>query len=260
MAVAERAAATPPRPRREREEEVYVWPDLVFIEFIAAVLFTITLFIMSALVNAPLLDQADPNLTPNPSKAPWYFLNLQELLLHMHPALAGVYVPTIALLGLAAMPYFDRKNEGQGVYFGTPNSVRITLFTVVFTTVLIWALVLLDEFVGFRRLQTDIAWPDSLKHIPFYVPFVTNSLNFPAFLVEELIPVLLLVGLPVVMIFILRALGWCRTTRDVMVALFTGFITSFFVLTIIGTSFRGLGMDLFPPQDVIEHSFRIARE
>src|SRR5438309_10928047 len=87
--------AARPRPRRERDEEVLVWPDLVFVEFISAVLFTVLLLGLSTAINAVLLDQANSDVTPNPSKAPWYFLNLQELLLHMHPALAGVVVPTV---------------------------------------------------------------------------------------------------------------------------------------------------------------------
>ena len=86
------------RPRREREEELLVWPDLVFVEFICAVLFTLSFTVMSAVVNAPLINRANADITPNPSKAPWYFLNLQELLLHMNPALAGVIVPTVALI------------------------------------------------------------------------------------------------------------------------------------------------------------------
>src|SRR5512139_195415 len=75
---------------RARDEEVLVWPDLVFIEFISAMLFTVTLFILSVVINAPLLDQANADVTPNPSKAPWYLLNLQELLLHMNAAMAGI--------------------------------------------------------------------------------------------------------------------------------------------------------------------------
>ena len=88
--------AARPRPKREREEEVLVWPDLVFVEFISAVLFTITFVILSVLINAPLLNRANTDVTPNPSKAPWYFLNLQELLLHMDKAWAGVLLPTLS--------------------------------------------------------------------------------------------------------------------------------------------------------------------
>jgi menaquinol-cytochrome c reductase cytochrome b/c subunit len=157
------AATTPTqvRPRREREEELLVWPDLVFVEFICAVLFTFSFTIISALVNAPLLNRADPDVTPNPSKAPWYFLNLQELLLHMNPALAGVIVPTIFLIILAAVPYIDRSNEGQGTWFGTVNAVRITIFSGVFAFVGTLLLILWNSQKHAELFEsiTGRAWP-----------------------------------------------------------------------------------------------------
>lgn len=142
-APAERAAR--PRPKREREEEVLVWPDLVFIEFIAAVLFTINFLILSVFINAPLLNRANPDVTPNPSKAPWYFLNLQELLLHMDKAWAGVLLPTIALGFFASIPYIDRSHEGQGVWFGTKYSARLTLIAALYAIVVSVVLVGLDS-------------------------------------------------------------------------------------------------------------------
>jgi len=138
------AGATRPRPKREREEELLVWPDLVFVEFISAVLFTITFLILSTLMNAPLLNRANPDLTPNPSKAPWYFLNLQELLLHMDKAWAGVLLPTIAIVFFIAIPYLDRSRVGQGVWFGTKNAVRLTMATLVYALVVSVALVAFD--------------------------------------------------------------------------------------------------------------------
>ncbi len=167
-------AATAPaqvRPRREREEELLVWPDLVFVEFICAALFTASFTVMSALVNAPLINRANADVTPNPSKAPWYFLNLQELLLHMHPALAGVIVPTVALILLAAIPYLDRSKEGQGVWFGSLNSVRITVVSGIFATAGTLLLILLDSgkhadwyeqkwsFLGLTIKPAFSAWP-----------------------------------------------------------------------------------------------------
>lgn len=142
---ARRPEAVNPRPKRARDEELLVWPDLVFVEFISAVLFLVTLTFLSAAINGPLLDKADSNVTPNPSKAPWYFLNLQELLLHMDPALAGVVVPTVALIGLAAIPYFDRSHEGQGVWFGTPDAKKIVWYAAVFTGVITVLLVLFSS-------------------------------------------------------------------------------------------------------------------
>jgi len=132
------------RPKREREEEVMVWPDLVFIEFVVAVLFTLTFIILSVFIDAPLLNRANPDVTPNPSKAPWYFLNLQELLAHMDKAWAGVLLPTIALIFFAVIPYIDRGHEGEGVWFGTKNSGRITAFTAIYSIVVTWILVLFD--------------------------------------------------------------------------------------------------------------------
>ena len=138
------AAPARPRPKRVREEEVLVWPDLVFIEFISAVLFTITFVILSVFINAPLLNRANLDVTPNPSKAPWYFLNLQELLLHMDKAWAGVLIPTIALGFFAAIPFIDRSRHMQGLWFGTKYSVRITVITIIYATVVSFGLVTLD--------------------------------------------------------------------------------------------------------------------
>src|SRR3990172_6315734 len=140
-----RPAAVRPRPKREREEEVLVWPDLVFIEFISAVLFTVTFLLLSVLIDAPLLNRANPDVTPNPSKAPWYFLNLQELLLHMDKAWAGVLLPTIALVFLASIPYIDRSHHAQGVWFGTKYSARITVITAVYAVVVSAGLVAFDS-------------------------------------------------------------------------------------------------------------------
>jgi hypothetical protein len=147
MAIATPAAGAKEtvRQKRERDQELLVWPDLVFIEFIAAVLFTITFVILSVVVNAPLLDKANSNITPNPSKAPWYLMNLQELLLHMDKGLAGVTVPTVALLVLAAIPYIDRSSEGQGSWFGTLNAVRITIFSAVYSAFVIVGSILWDD-------------------------------------------------------------------------------------------------------------------
>ena len=133
-----------PRPKREREEEVLVWPDLVFVEFIAATLFTITFLLLSVFINAPLLNKANPDLTPNPSKAPWYFLNLQELLLHMDKSWAGVIVPSIALMFFMVIPYLDRSREAQGIWFGTKHSVRLTVISVFYAVFVSAALVVFD--------------------------------------------------------------------------------------------------------------------
>src|ERR671936_150889 len=128
------------------EDTAMTWPHLLVIEFIASMLFLAGLFVIGALVNAPLQDIANPDHTPNPSKAPWYFLNLQELLLHMNPALAGVIVPTVALGLIAIIPYVDRGSRGLGVWFFSERGPRIIIFTAIYTTVVCMSLIALDKF------------------------------------------------------------------------------------------------------------------
>lgn len=262
---------------RSRDEEVLVWPDLVFIEFVAAMVFTITLFLLSFLINAPLLDQANADVTPNPSKAPWYLLNLQELLLHMNAAMAGVIIPTIWLVIMGAFPYFDRENEGQGVWFGTERSVRLTVGGAVVGFVGTWSLImwdtgklayLLKKWFGFsggdtlrflenvRSIQTQLPWPDWSRHIT-YLPFNLRilgagfqHLDFPAWLVEQGIPTAVLVGLPSLMIYTMWKLGWVVTRRDALIALFSGFVAAYGVLTLVGTAFRGQGQELVYPWEL----------
>lgn len=96
--------------------ELHVWPYLVRIEFLAAVIVTVILFVWSITLNAPLEEPANPNLTMNPSKAPWYFLGLQEMLVYFDPWIAGVVMPSIIMVGLMAFPYVDSNPLGNGYY------------------------------------------------------------------------------------------------------------------------------------------------
>ena len=268
---------------RRREEELLVWPDLVFIEFIAAVLFTLTLTLLSIVINAPLQDRANPANTPNPSKAPWYFLNLQELLLHMHPALAGVVVPTVALIALGAIPYFDTDTDRQGEWLTTvrawPNLIVGSVVGVVGTALLIgWDsqrhVLAYERITGdtwpsglewlrsARALQGEIAeWmPDVWSRIPLGekilrtdllgLPAVDLNLNLPAVLIEQILPTSLMVGLPILLSLVAWKTGLAQTKRDHMILQFSGFIAVFIALTISGTALRGEGMDLFWPWEV----------
>jgi menaquinol-cytochrome c reductase cytochrome b/c subunit len=116
------------RVEREQGDRVNTWPHLLLEEFIAMLVLFAGMLIFSTFVNAPLRELANPNLTPNPSKAPWYFLGLQELLRYFHPMVAGISIPTFILVGLAAIPYVDRN---PSVLPGD-RKLAITLFTVLF--------------------------------------------------------------------------------------------------------------------------------
>ena len=106
--------AEPWRPGWARE--IHVWPYLVRIEFLVTVIVTVILFVWSILLNAPLEEPANPNLTMNPSKAPWYFLGLQEMLVYFDPWIAGVVMPSIIMIGLMVFPYVDANPLGNGYY------------------------------------------------------------------------------------------------------------------------------------------------
>ena len=94
-------------------DKVHVWPHLLVGEFVAALAMTAFLLVFSAVVNAPFLASANFNFTPNPSKAPWYFLGLQELLTMFHPMVAGVTIPGIGIFGLMVVPYTDRNPSAK---------------------------------------------------------------------------------------------------------------------------------------------------
>ena len=116
------------RVEREQGDRINVWPHLLVEEFVAMMVVFAALVIFSTFVNAPLRELANPNLTPNPSKAPWYFLGLQELLRYFHPLVAGISIPTFILVALAAVPYIDRNPST----LPGDRKIAITMFTMLF--------------------------------------------------------------------------------------------------------------------------------
>lgn len=99
-----------------KTDKVHTWPHLVRIEFICGLLAFIFLLVWSLLIDAPLEEPADPTKTPNPSKAPWYFLGLQEMLVYFDPWMAGVVLPSLIIVGLMLIPYIDINPKGNGYY------------------------------------------------------------------------------------------------------------------------------------------------
>ena len=99
------------------QKEIHVWPFLLRVEFLAAIIVTIILMIWSITLNAPLEEPANPNLTMNPAKAPWYFLGLQEMLVYFDPWIAGVVMPTLIIVGLMVIPYIDTNPLGRGLLY-----------------------------------------------------------------------------------------------------------------------------------------------
>ena len=126
------AEGKPPIEKEESDQKVLVFPYLIFIEFVVALFYAIMLVVWALALKAPLENPANPTVSPNPSKAPWYFLGLQELLVYFDPWIAGVLLPTLIIIGLSAIPYLDRNPKGSGYYSFRQRRVWVSGFLFCF--------------------------------------------------------------------------------------------------------------------------------
>ena len=212
---------TSPMVEKGPEDTVMSWPHLLILEVLAA-LGTTVLLLFWSLLNAPLREFANPDITENPAKAAWYFLNLQELLLHMDAALAGVIIPGLVIIILMAIPYIDRSNKDIGIWFASKKGRAIALWSAVYTTVCLVGLILFDEYVRVRSLVSE-----------------------PQILPGWIIPIIVIGGLTALLYILIRR--WHPNTREVLIGLFTAFFVTYVLLIISSLFFRGLGMHLTWP-------------
>lgn len=133
------------------DDMVLVWPHLLVRHAVAGLSVTLLVAIIAVFVDAPLREVANPSVTPNPEKAPWYFAALQELLAHFHPLVAGVLIPTAIIVGLMALPYIDRS------LFVKPQHRRVAVAT--FTTFLVLFVILTLVGFAFRGPNWGWVWP-----------------------------------------------------------------------------------------------------
>jgi hypothetical protein len=131
---------------KAESDRVWVWPDLVYTELISLILCSVILIVWSILLKAPLEQPANPANTPNPSKAPWYFLGLQEMLVYFDPWLAGVVLPSLIIVGLIAIPYIDKNPKGNGYFTFAERKAEVTIF--LFGFAVLWSsLIVLGTFL-----------------------------------------------------------------------------------------------------------------
>jgi len=123
------------------EDELQTWPYLLRKEFLAAIIVMIILMIWSIALDAPLEEPSDPSLTPNPAKAPWYFLGLQEMLVYFDPWIAGVVFPSLIVMGLMVIPYVDMNPKGNGYY--TFKERKFAILTFCFGFHVLWILLII---------------------------------------------------------------------------------------------------------------------
>ncbi len=209
----------------KRIERVTTVPYLVRCELVYALTWAALLMLWAMFHPAPLEGIADPNVSPNPAKAPWYFAGLQELLLHFHPLVAAIFLPVAGLTALAALPWLDSNPESIGVYFRTRRGLYISLMAVGLALLVTPAWVLADAY-----LWDWVAW------FPGWPTWFSNGI----------VPLGIFAVSGWIMHRLLKAVLTLRREESVLFW-FMFFLTAFVVLTIIGVFFRGPNMDLYWP-------------
>jgi hypothetical protein len=212
---------------RGPEDTVFSFPIVLLWEIILLLAVTLVIFLFSLIKQAPLDEIANPMITTDPAKAPWYFVGLQELLEHMHPTVAGIIIPGVLVLFRLALPYIDHSRADVGVWFSSPRGKRITIFSALYTLVVMPAYIVLENAFTLRELLRD---------------------SVPQWVAQGLAPAGILLVLVVVPVLVLRRLGANR--REFALALFTVMLVSAFVFTLSGFLFRGPGFKLFLPWEM----------
>ena len=203
-------------------------PHLVVRELVVALVLIVLLLVWAMWINAPLEELANPDLSPNPAKAPWYFMGIQELLLHFHPLVASLVIPTLALAVLVLLPYLDADLDSVGVWFRSYKGRRMGLVAAGIALLVTPLLVIADEYL------IDFAgWLPSL----------------PTLLSNGLVPLAILVLLLIAFYDGLKK-SFRATNCETVQATFILLLTAFIVLMMIGIWFRGPGMALMWPWDV----------
>lgn len=144
-----------PVPSASSEHLELTWPYFMYTIVLCFLLTTVFLWLWSMLMPAPLEPLADPNKTPNPSKAPWYFVGLQELLVYFDPWIAGVVLPTLIIVGLMVIPYIDKNPLGVGEYNYKDRKFAVITFSL---GTAFWFILIIVGYV-FRGPSWQWYWP-----------------------------------------------------------------------------------------------------
>jgi len=207
------------------EESVPVIPDLVLKELTTSLVLLAFVLLFSLLVNAPLMEKANPAISPNPAKAPWYFLGIQELIMHIHPFFSVFFVPVTLLVLIILVPYSKRNAVNTGRWFSSGSTKKILFNTLVVTLILVPAWILADQyFFSFRE------WMPSL----------------PVWVSEGIIPMVIFSAL----VFVL---GWIILKKyrlpynELIMCGFVFIGMSYIILMLTTLCFRGPGMELLFP-------------
>ena len=212
----------------EEKKLIEVYPSLVYREFIVALALIAVILVFSVFFNAPLLAKANPDVSINPTKAPWYFAGIQELLMHFHPFVAAFLIPFAVVFALAYLPYIKLKEEHTGKWFYSEKGKDAAKFSATAAVLITILLVVINEFL-----------PDFETLLPWLNSFISNGI----------IPLIILLALLwyyyrfVLKKFKLEAI-------EIIQTMFVFVTSAFIILTIIGIFFRGVDMALTFPWNV----------
>lgn len=209
----------------ERPVRVPSIPHLFLRELVVALVLVAAVLVFSVFNDAPLAEPANPGLSPNPAKAPWYFAGLQELLLHLHPVIAVSVIPLVVGIALVAIPYIRYDSDVSGIWFVSQRGRRLGIIAATIALIITPVLLVADEWIAAKDKQ------------PAFISSVISN---------GLIPILLLLAVLVLFSWAIKRF-FSATTSESVQTLFVLLSVAFGVLTFVGICFRGPGMALTIP-------------
>jgi quinol-cytochrome oxidoreductase complex cytochrome b subunit len=209
----------------DRGPSVPAIPNLLLREIVVALVLLASVLVFSMLFNAPLGDKANPGLSPNPTKAPWYFMGIQEMLLHFHPIFALFVIPALMLIALLALPYINYELNTAGVWFASTKGRRMALIAGVAAVIGTPLGILADEYL------IEVA-----ARLPAIPTWITNGL----------VPLAVLSAV-IVAFYVFMQRKFAAGNTEAVQMVFVLVVAAFLVLTVTGIWFRGTGMKLVWP-------------
>ena len=209
----------------DRGPSVPAIPNLLLREIVVVLVLLASVLVFSMLFNAPLGDKANPGLSPNPTKAPWYFMGIQEMLLHFHPIFALFVIPALMLIALLALPYINYELNTAGVWFASTKGRRMALIAGVAAVIGTPLGILADEYL------IEVA-----ARLPAIPTWITNGL----------VPLAVLSAV-IVAFYVFMQRKFAAGNTEAVQMVFVLVVAAFLVLTVTGIWFRGTGMKLVWP-------------
>jgi quinol-cytochrome oxidoreductase complex cytochrome b subunit len=217
-----------PEDKGSEDEKVPSIPNLILREIVVALVLIAVIMLISIFFNAPLGAKANPGLSPNPTKAPWYFAGIQELLLHFHPLFALFLIPLLLLIALAGIPYFNYQTQAAGVWFASHRGRHMAAVAALIAIIVTPIGIIADEFVI-----------DFATWIPGLSPIVRDGILPAAFVLGGII-----------LFYWLVKKRYAATNNESIQSVFVLLTVAFIILTITGIWFRGKEMALMWPWEV----------